>query len=415
MFRLDPETKAKFSKFRRNTLAWRSLLVLVFLFGCSLPAEFIFNDKPIVMHLDGNWYFPVFFTYTYRELGGRQDAPVLDYNSETFLHFVNGDELEVHLEVLFPEPLALTRESLALTPEPLENSTALTNQPLITYRGGQPRTYWALHPPFGHSDRSYSKSNLLTRQVLVSPLDTLQDGELKPGGYREGHWLGTDKTGKDVLARLVYGFRLSIIFGILLAISSTVIGSIVGGLQGYFGGLVDLVGQRCEEVWGSIPRLLLLIILSDFISHMGGLSAFQHVFMLFIILNLTSWMGMASHMRAQFLKARNLDYVKAAKCMGVSNFRIMCKHILPNSLTPIITFLPFSIAGSIMALVSLDFLGFGLKYPAPSLGQMLAQGQENLEAWWIMVPTFVILSSMMILLTFVGDGVRNVFDPRHKG
>jgi|SaaInlStandDraft_1057018.scaffolds.fasta_scaffold06171_4 microcin C transport system permease protein len=408
MLRLDPETKAKFAKFKRNKIAWRSLLALVLLFLLSLPAEFLFNDKPILMSLDGNWYSPVLFTYTYKDLGGEQGAPVLDYHSETFNRFVKGERVKVNLDVLFPEPTPLSREALKQQP-------TVSNKALITYQEGNPRNHWAINPPFKHSDRSFYTSTILDRQVLASPLSTEFNGKSLPGSHHEQHWLGTDKTGKDVLARLVYGFRLSILFGILLAISSTIIGSFIGGVQGFFGGLVDLIGQRCEEIWGSMPRLLLLIILSDFISRMGGLTVYQHVGMLFFILNLTSWMGMASHMRAQFLKARNLDYVKAAKCMGVSNLRIMFVHILPNSLTPIITFLPFSIAGSIMALVSLDFLGFGLTYPAPSLGEMLSQGQENLEAWWIMIPTFCILSSMMILLTFVGDGVRNVFDPRHKG
>jgi len=408
MFRLDPETKAKFAKFRRNKIAWRSLLTLGLIFILSLPSEFLFNDKPIFMSLDGGWYFPVLFTYTYKDLGGEQGAPVLDYHSESFKRFVKGEHLQVNLEVLFPEQQPLTEKGLKNLPPP-------SSEDLISYRPGEPRDFWALHPPFRHSDSSFYSSSKLNRQVLASPFDTIFNGKELPGSYQEEHWLGTDKTGKDVLARLVYGFRLSILFGLLLAISSTIIGSFIGGVQGFLGGLVDLIGQRCEEIWGSIPRLLLLIILSDFISRMGGLTVYQHVALLFLILSLTSWMGMANHMRAQFLKARNLDYVKAARCLGVSNLRIMFVHILPNSLTPIITFLPFSIAGSIMSLVSLDFLGFGLKYPAPSLGEMLAQGQENLEAWWIMIPTFTILSLMMILLTFVGDGVRNVFDPRHKG
>ena len=178
--------------------------------------------------------------------------------------------------------------------------------------------------------------------------------------------------------------------------------------------MVDLLGQRLTEIWGAIPRLLLLMVLSDFLSRTGDASAWHHLVMLFIIMNLTSWMGMAAHMRAQFLAARNLDYVKAARALGVSHARIMLRHILPNSLTPIVTFLPFSVSSSILALVGLDFLGFGLKYPAPSLGELLSQGQQYLDAWWIMLPTFLTLTVLMILLTFVGDGVRNAFDPRFK-
>jgi len=242
----------------------------------------------------------------------------------------------------------------------------------------------------------------------------MRDGKRIPGAATERHLLGTDKFGKDVLARLVYGFRLSLLFGLALAITSTILGSILGGIQGYFGGAVDLAGQRAMEIWGAIPRLMLLMILSDFLSRQGNFTGAAHLLMLFVIMNLTSWMGMAGHMRAQFLRARNLDYVRAAKSLGVSNPMIMFRHILPNSLTPIITFLPFSISGAIMALVGLDFLGFGLKYPSPSLGDLLSQGQQHMEAWWIMIPAFVTLTSLMILLTFIGDGVRNAFDPRYK-
>jgi microcin C transport system permease protein len=408
MITFAPETKAKFAKFRRNKIAWRALLLLTFLFFASLPAELIFNDRPIVMRVDGEWFSPILFDYTYKDLGGEADAPVLDYNSESFQRFAAGEVLTVNTEVLYPENPALDPDT------PLEPKLQEPGN-LISYSKGKDKNFFALNPPIRHSYRSFYTSKILDRQVLVNPFETERDGKAILGAASEGHWLGTENTGKDVLARLVYGFRLSILFGLFLAITSTILGSVIGGVQGYLGGLVDLLGQRCTEVWGSMPRLLLLIILSDFISRMGGLTVFQHVLMLFLILNLTSWMGMAAHMRAQFLRARNLDYVRAAKCMGVSNRRIMFKHILPNSLTPIITFLPFSISRGIMALVSLDFLGFGLAYPAPSLGELLAQGQENIEAWWIMVPTFVILASMMILLTFIGDGVRNVFDPRHKG
>jgi len=276
------------------------------------------------------------------------------------------------------------------------------------------RRFRALWPPIPHSYKSFYTSQRLIRQRLASPLPSTVDGMAVPGATVERHWLGTDRYGKDVLARLVYGFRLSLLFGLALAITSTVIGCVLGALQGFFGGLIDLLGQRLTEIWGAIPHLLLLMILSDFLSRKGDSTGFQHLLMLFVIMNLTSWMGMAAHMRAQFLAARNLDYVKAARALGVSNVRIMFRHILPNSLTPIVTFLPFSISSSILALVGLDFLGFGLKYPAPSLGELLSQGQQYLDAWWIMVPTFLTLTMLMILLTFVGDGVRNAFDPRYK-
>ncbi|MFC1478800.1 ABC transporter permease subunit, partial [Candidatus Margulisiibacteriota bacterium] len=230
--------------------------------------------------------------------------------------------------------------------------------------------------------------------------------------WADGHFLGTDEQGKDVLARIVYGFRVSMLFGLGLALSGTLIGTLIGALQGFFAGWVDLLGQRLTELWGSMPRLYLLIILSAFLAHQRNLTDTQHYLLLFGILNLTAWMGMAVYIRAEFLKSRTLDYVKAAKALGVSNTSIMRRHILPNSLTPIITFFPFEIIGGILALVSLDFLGLGVRYPAPSLGELLSQGQNNLHAYWIILPTFLVLTVTLMLLTFVGGGVRDAFDPR---
>lgn len=372
----SPEFLDKVRKFKKNRRAYWSLRILALMFMMTLPAELFFNNKPIVMRLDGRWYFPVFKSYTYRELGGKDDIPVVNYRSRMFEDFVAGRADDADAEA--------------------------------------PRSYRALWPPVYHSYKSFYTSEILERQRLISPFSVVEDGVTLPGAIKERHLLGTDRYGKDVLARLVYGFRLSLVFGLALAVTSTVVGCVLGAIQGFFGGLIDLLGQRFTEIWGAIPRLLLLMILSDFLSRTGNFTELQHLLMLFVIMNLTSWMEMAAHMRAQFLAARNLDYVKAAKALGVSNVNIMFRHILPNSLTPIVTFLPFSVSSSILALVGLDFLGFGIKYPAPSLGEMLSQGQQYLEAWWIMIPTFLTLTVLMILLTFVGDGVRNAFDPRYK-
>ena len=394
---LSPEFLDKVRKFKKNRRAYNSLRIVTLLFLFTLPAELLFNNKPIVMRLDGKLFFPVFRQYTYQDLGGDSYSaiPVLNYHAEMFTRFLQGDIPTVNTPALYGD--------------------AATASDPITYRVGSPRQFWALWPPIPHSYKSFYSSKKLLRQRLASPRTTEMNGEMIPGAARaERHLLGTDKYGKDVLARLVYGFRLSLGFGLCLAVTSTVLGCILGAVQGFFGGLIDLLGQRATEIWGAIPRLMLLMILSDFLSRQGNFTEFQHLVMLFVIMNLTSWMGMAAHMRAQFLAARNLDYVKAAKSLGVSNTRIMFRHILPNSLTPIVTFLPFSVSSSILALVGLDFLGFGLKYPAPSLGELLAQGQEYLDAWWIMIPTFLTLTTLMILLTFVGDGVRNAFDPRYK-
>ena len=396
---ISPELRDKAHKFKKNKRAYRSLIILCTLFAATLPAELLFNDRPIVMRIDGAWYFPVFKDYTYEDMGGGLNVPVSAYRSTMFNEFLAGKTPVVQTAAIYGGA------TVADDAAPLE---------LLTYEQGAPRKVWMLWPPIPHSYKSSPRSETLVNQRLASPVASTRDGKRIPGAAVERHLLGTDKFGKDVLARLVYGFRLSLLFGLALAITSTILGSIIGGIQGYFGGAVDLLGQRGMEIWGAIPRLMLLMILSDFLSRQGNFTGAAHLLMLFVIMNLTSWMGMAGHMRAQFLRARNLDYVRAAKSLGVSNPMIMFRHILPNSLTPIITFLPFSISGAIMALVGLDFLGFGLKYPAPSLGDLLSQGQQHMEAWWIMIPAFLTLTSLMILLTFIGDGVRNAFDPRYK-
>ncbi|MBT3295380.1 MAG: ABC transporter permease subunit [Verrucomicrobia bacterium] len=394
----SPEFLDRVRKFKKNRRAYNSLRILTFLFLLTLPAELLFNNRPIVMRVDGQWFFPVFRDYTYKDLGGDEEIPVVSYKAEMFDDFIAGREADAVSDLLFGDG------SVAV-----DGPTAS-----VDVREAVPRAFWALWPPIPHSYKSFYTSKTLERQRLASPFSREEGGVRLPGARMERHLLGTDSYGKDVLARLVYGFRLSLLFGVALAFTSTVIGCVLGAIQGFFGGLVDLLGQRLTEIWGAIPRLLLLMILSDFLSRRGESTEAGHLLMLFVIMNLTSWMGMAAHMRAQFLAARNLDYVKAAKSLGVSNVRVMFRHILPNSLTPIVTFLPFSISSSILALVGLDFLGFGIRYPAPSLGELLSQGQEHLDAWWIMVPTFLTLTSLMVLLTFVGDGVRNAFDPRYK-
>jgi len=396
--RLSPDFLDKMRKFKQNHLAYNSLRILSLLFLLTLPAELIFNNRPIVMRVDGDWFFPVLRDYTYEDLGGDEAIPVVSYKSDMFDSFVAGRSTQIDTDALFGGGTFTIADQVA--------AAELT--------AASPRDFWALWPPIPHSYKSFYTSDILSVQRLASPFAHEEGGAQVPGAREERHLLGTDSFGKDVLARLVYGFRLSLLFGLVLAVTATIIGCVLGAIQGFFGGLIDLLGQRLTEIWGAIPRLLLLMILSDFLSRRGDSTELGHLVMLFMIMNLTSWMGMAAHMRAQFLAARNLDYVKAACSLGVSNVRIMFRHILPNSLTPIVTFLPFAVSSSILALVGLDFLGFGIKYPAPSLGELLSQGQEHLDAWWIMVPTFLTLTTLMVLLTFVGDGVRNAFDPRYK-
>ncbi len=218
--------------------------------------------------------------------------------------------------------------------------------------------------------------------------------------------LGTDNRGRDVFARLLYGFRLSLWFGLILTCIGVVVGVCVGALQGYVGGRTDLLGQRFIEVWGAMPELYLLIIFS---------SVFKPgILILLVLLSLFSWMGLSDYVRAEFLKGRNLEYVMAARALGVGNLRIMIRHLLPNAMTPVITFLPFRMSASILALTSLDFLGLGVPSSTPSLGELLAQGKANIDAWWLSLSSFLVLVLMLVLLIFIGEAFREVLDPRKR-
>jgi microcin C transport system permease protein len=218
------------------------------------------------------------------------------------------------------------------------------------------------------------------------------------------NWLGTDSDGRDMVARLLYGFRVSIWFALALTLVGTLMGVAAGALQGYFGGRVDLVTQRLMEIWGAVPELYLLIIFASIFE--------PSLLLLLILLSLWGWMGLSDYVRAEFLRNRNLEFVKAARALGLSNRQIIWRHVLPNSMTPVITFLPFRMSAAILALTSLDFLGLGVPSSMPSLGQLLQQGKANLDAWWIIVPTFLLLVLTMLLLTFIGDALRDAFDTR---
>lgn len=225
-----------------------------------------------------------------------------------------------------------------------------------------------------------------------------------PARPSEQNLLGTDDRGRDVLARLIYGFRLSVLFALVLTAIGVVIGIIVGSIQGYFVGKVDLVTQRLIEIWSSMPELYLLIIFASIFKPSIGL--------LIILLSLFGWMGLSDYVRAEFLRGRNLDYVQAARSMGVSNRSIMFKHLLPNSMVPVLTFLPFRISGSILALTSLDYLGLGVPPSTPSLGELLSQGKENIDAWWLSMTTFGVLVGTLVLLIFIGEALREALDTR---
>lgn len=225
-----------------------------------------------------------------------------------------------------------------------------------------------------------------------------------PAPPSAANWLGTDANGRDMTAQLLYGFRVSIWFAIALTLVGTVIGVVAGAVQGYFAGRIDLTLQRLIEVWGAVPELYLLIIFASIFE--------PSLLLLLVLLSLWGWMGLSDYVRAEFLRNRSLEYVKAARALGLSNGQIIWRHVLPNSLTPVITFLPFRMSGAVLALTSLDFLGLGVPPSVPSLGDLLRQGKANLDAWWIIVPTFVLLVLTMLVLTFIGDALRDAFDTR---
>jgi microcin C transport system permease protein len=228
--------------------------------------------------------------------------------------------------------------------------------------------------------------------------------EPNPGRPSADNLLGTDERGRDLLAQLLYGFRLSVLFGLALTVIGVLVGVLTGAVQGYFGGKTDLAFQRFLEIWGSMPELYLLIIFSAVFA--------PSVALLLILLSLFGWMGLSDYVRAEFLRNRQMDYVRAAKALGVGNGRIMWKHILPNSMTPVVTFLPFRMSAAILALTSLDFLGLGVPPGTPSLGELLSQGKNNIDAWWISLSTFAVLVITLLLLTFMGDALRDALDPR---
>lgn len=247
---------------------------------------------------------------------------------------------------------------------------------------------WALYPPNPYGPRTI---NYFAK-------------EPNPSAPSRDNLLGTDDRGRDLLAQLIYGFRLSVLFGLALTVIGVVIGVITGAVQGYAGGKTDLAFQRFMEIWGSMPELYLLIIFSAVFA--------PSVALLLFLLSLFGWMGLSDYVRAEFLRNRQMDYVRAAKALGVSNLQIMWRHILPNSMTPVVTFLPFRMSAAILALTSLDFLGLGVPPGTPSLGELLNQGKANIDAWWISISTFAVLVVTLLLLTFMGDALRDALDPR---
>ena len=432
---MSPEWREKWRGFRGERRAWWSLLLLLGLLVACLPAELLCNSRPLLIVQNGRWFWPALNRYTDRDFGGTREVEP-DYASLAFLKLLGlepgvasggtasgnasllnqfdaepGDAPATTAPLPAPVPLLDRFDDEAGTTAPRTTPTAKTAARTAAAElsvgrppGGQPA--WVLWPPVRYDYATIATNSRTGRDALAAPWrqQLPASSVWLPSSWVDGHYLGTDDRGRDVLARLVYGARVSMLFGLALAFTAIVCGTMLGGLQGFSGGWVDLFGQRLSEIWGSLPRLYLLMILSSILA--------RNIWILFLILNLTSWMGIAAYMRAEFLRARNFDYVRAARALGVSDLRIMSRHILPNTLAPVITFFPFLISGGILALVSLDFLGLGVPSPYPSLGELLAQGQANLQALWISVPTVLLLGVTVTLLTFVGDGVRTAFDHR---
>jgi microcin C transport system permease protein len=338
MVKLSPLARRRFANFRANRRGFWSLWIFLVLFGLSLFAEFIANDRPLLIRYDGRFYVPIFREYPETTFGGAFPT-----------------------EAVYRDPFV---------------------QKAVLAKG------WILWPPipFRYDTINYE---------LPGPA---------PSPPSRVNWLGTDDQGRDLTARLIYGFRISVLFGLTLTALSSLIGVIAGGIQGYFGGAIDLTFQRVIEIWSGMPVLYLLIILASIVE--------PNFWWLLGLMLLFSWMALVGVVRAEFLRARNFEYVRAARALGVRNTTVMVRHVLPNAMVATLTFLPFVLNGSITTLTSLDFLGFGLPPGSPSLGEILAQGKGNLQAPWLGITGFVVLAVMLSLLIFVGEAVRDAFDPR---
>ena len=339
-FRISRLNCRRLSNFKSNRRGYWSFWIFLVLFGLSLPAEFIANDKPILVRYGGEFYFPVFSVYPESAFGG-------DFETE-----------------------AEYRDAFVME--------------LIEAQG------WMLWPPIRYAYRTINYG-------LEMPA---------PAPPSRENWLGTDDQARDVVARLIYGFRISVLFGLVLTLCSSIIGIAAGAVQGYFGGWLDLSLQRFTEIWSGLPTLYLLIILASVVE--------PSFWWLLGLMLLFSWMNLVGLVRAEFLRARNFEFVRAARALGVTDAKIIMRHVLPNAMVSTLTFLPFILTGSVTVLTSLDFLGFGLPPGSPSLGELLNQGKRNLQAPWLGLTAFFVISFMLSLLVFIGEAVRDAFDPRRS-
>ncbi len=362
---LSPINQRRLANFRANRRGWWSLWIFLFMFLASLTANFWINDRPLLVRYQGQFYLPVFANYPETDFGGF--LPTTDYRDP----FVQ-KEIKAKGWLIWP-PIRFSWNTHKLdlpTPAPSPPTWLLSDKTCRPAALLQHK-----HPPKGEA---------------CSAL--------------EWNWLGTDDQARDVVARLVYGFRISVLFGLLLAGLSSVVGILAGAVQGFYGGWLDLSMQRFIEIWSSLPQLYILIIVASVIT--------PGFFVLLGVLLLFSWVSLVHLVRAETLRARNLEYVNAARALGLSNNRILFRHVLPNAMVATITFMPFILNASIATLTALDFLGFGLPPGSASLGELLLQGKSNLQAPWLAITSFIAIALLLSLLTFIGEAVRDAFDPR---
>lgn len=362
---LSPLNQRRWRNFRRNGRAYWALIIFSVIFGISLFAEFLANDKPILVSYRGELHMPVFTFYPETQFGGDFRTEAVYGDVEVQCLIITGG-----LEDCFDAPEDFIKDAA----DGMVNGEAIEKG-------------WLLWPPVRYS------------------FDTIVDtGGVAPGPPSSENWLGTDDTSRDVVARVLYGFRLSIFFTIIVTTISSIIGIIAGALQGYFGGWLDLLFQRFIEIWSSSPSLYIIIIMFAIFG--------RSFWMLVILTALFGWTALVGVVRAEFLRARNFEYVRAAKALGVSDWMIMFRHLLPNAMVATLTMLPFIITATIGTLASLDFLGFGLPSSAPSLGELTLQAKQNLQAPWLGFTAFFTFAIMLSLLIFIFEGVRDAFDPR---
>lgn len=365
LFSLSPLNQRRWRNFRRNKRAYWSLWVFSILFGLSLFAEFLAYDKPILVRYQGEFYTPIWNFYPETAFGGDFRTEAVYRDPEVRCLIATGG-----LDICFDDPEGYLDDAKDGIVEGEEITRGWTIWPLIPYS-------------------------------FDTPVDRPGAAPLPPS--RE-NWLGTDDTKRDVLARVIHGFRLSVAFTLMVTAAASIIGIIAGAVQGYFGGWLDLFFQRFIEIWTATPFLYVIIIMFAIL----GRSFWLLVFLLVIF----SWTALVGVVRAEFLRARNLEYVRAAKALGVGNMTIMFRHMLPNAMVATLTMLPFIVTGTIGTLASLDFLGFGLPSSAPSLGELTLQAKNNLQAPWLAFTAFFTFAIMLSLLVFIFEGIRDAFDPR---